>query len=1237
MLVFLLDTNIGSDNPMNYLTASPAEMFSPATTPQAPGSSTIQPQSLFSPSARGNGSFDARASANSPQTANAMSPGNMSNGGQSNSFMGYQQRSSSASLSQHGTPMQISQSQMMQEIHSSSNSPSSQSQEPMMRIPSSSAQSPNQRFFNGLNNGAVGDSLNGNNSMGRTNENDSLDVKSQYQKMLQQRQMSNQRPSNHSSPNGADNKSPIIGNAPQTPTNQQPTPNLNLGRLNLATMTPQELAVLKKNIQYLTPQQQAAIRRQLLPGQNSQRPPTAQTATSMPPQQSDQPTQQQLLQRQAAQQQRIKQQHQQIQQKEQERLAQMRMQQQNQQSTNSPAAPNRSSPSQAQMSSADKFFKSLTEFMQSRGTPIQGMPVICGRQIHLLQLYGIVLRFGGSAKVQQGNGWPLVANKLGFNSATDSSAPAELERAFNKLLLPFEEFLKSRQAQVRNASQAMQQQTSSDGTRSSPQSRLQGPQTPSQEHFNEQHNKAQEQVRVTPPSFNQKVPPQVSSRGQTPVSRSSSVSSQSVPLHHTPQMKAQSPINSMGDSSTEMPPPRAVVPSPKVAKRDPPVPKPLVRLAKEDGKYKPKRHKVEHNGGYNVQELAQLSADISTLAPEFPLFQELGTIEINALIMALKSMIPGETRQALDKLALLSSNPSVPIVLQECPDLINALGMIGLDLLGNLKSQKKSNTVDVFSQFETSEDLTQDSEKDLISSVFNAYKNWDETNEELVINIDSLTGEPVKAFKDSIEASVALDSVIAADDKDFDNDIGDEKATSGIVASKDGESSTFFGFTPYGQLVESSKEEIEGLHTERQSHVSTFWQDAVVDRFLCVTMILRNLSFTDTNQPSIVRDAAALKFIFASIRALGDNRNLLESERRSLCLQKDLITLLANLGLYIQIPSSADAFSILLLILSFAPEASPYHGADESGEIKFAEYSPVAHRYLACAVDAFAKLIPRDPPNRGLFEEILTGTCTNEEYLSMLERHLQKRIMKPYEFLTRGFALAISTVPRSDYRVIPKALEIRRPLLQQSLLIAENLAMMVPSHGAHSDIMAGMSTEFTCPELYTEFYNDFLSRQSSYNVALEWLEAVEGFGPTLLRASCTLGAIVNPQAARQGDGNPFSKLTQRCIGILHLLGQKAMTFEMDAKSTTSSEETEVSTEPFSDLLNQVASDTPMKDLIENGASQVSLTKIPIGVLPTMEALLGVLLAGNMSEKVVSHLWALSEEGSNFMTSMRRKV
>jgi SWI/SNF chromatin-remodeling complex subunit SWI1 len=290
------------------------------------------------------------------------------------------------------------------------------------------------------------------------------------------------------------------------------------------------------------------------------------------------------------------------------------------------------------------------------------------------------------------------------------------------------------------------------------------------------------------------------------------------------------------------------------------------------------------------------------------------------------------------------------------------------------------------------------------------------------------------------------------------------------------------------------------------------------------------------------------------------------------------------------IENASDAFALLLFVLSFAPNNAPI---DSDGNIKdFGEYVPSVDRYLPSAIDIFAKVFPRDPPNRELLESILLGKCADPEFLTLLERHLQGRTLTPYYFLSRVFGMVISTIPQEDMRLIPRALELRKPLLLQALLVAENLAALIPSgndddkqpKGNSEDPKLAIKLESTPEEdEVPAMVRDLLDRQTNYNVALQWLNAGNGFGHLLLRAAIALGSAgAHSVPGRPEEANPFARITQRCIWILRTLMKKA-------------------------------------------TSHASAGTLPLGISPKLEALIGALMAGDMDKFVVRQIFAYSEE------------
>ncbi|VVT57271.1 uncharacterized protein SAPINGB_P005627 [Magnusiomyces paraingens] len=634
-------------------------------------------------------------------------------------------------------------------------------------------------------------------------------------------------------------------------------------------------------------------------------------------------------------------------------------------------------------------------------------------------------------------------------------------------------------------------------------------------------------------------------------------------------------------------------------------PRPLIRIPEIGDNYVPKKRKIEFKGGYDVQVLSRIGKDVDSLSPEFPLFQELGTVNIHAITLALKSQIPGEVRQALDKLALVSSNPSQNIFLKESPGLTHALGNLGLDLLDNLEQNKANDTVSTVKPLSSSEE-EDDEDSDLISSVFNAYRHWETSDKDLIFHVDSMTGDP--AVKNKNENAInRLEKIIQDDDTNFNNEM--EITTNTINRSYFELEQQPFGFKSYIDLLEMSKNELDSLHSKDMSYFDIYWDNAVFDRIVCITMILRNLSFCDSNQALLVEESSIMKFIFNLIRYLANNSENMSIKRKQLNIQKDVITLLSQLGLHIILPTPADAFTILLLILSFSSEPDPFNGKKMSpsynGCILFKEYDPSTDKYLPCAVDALAKIIPRDPPNRSYLKEVLLNTCQDEEYLNLLNRYLKGRTLHPYEFLTKTFAFTMSVIPRSDFSFIPKSLELRASLLQQTFLIADNLVSMIPKYGCFDDIILSFDVEKNSINPIAAV----LELQKSFNVSYWWLESVESLGPVLLRATSALSST-NTSNYTATEMNPFLKITLKSISILRSLLQKSISFQ-----------------------SAISNDRISNDQLSNSAHNFpTVLKYPLGIFPSTEFLFGALLTDNMNDEIISQLCQFEEEYSAYYRS-----
>ncbi|KAG6038797.1 hypothetical protein E4U41_003661 [Claviceps citrina] len=209
--------------------------------------------------------------------------------------------------------------------------------------------------------------------------------------------------------------------------------------------------------------------------------------------------------------------------------------------------------------------------------------------------------------------------------------------------------------------------------------------------------------------------------------------------------------------------------------------------------------------------------------------------------------------------------------------------------------------------------------------------------------------------------------------------------------------------------------------------------DRAVERLICIMTILRNVSFPGEQNDNhvVLCDESVIKMLCSIIRYLGTRTMLLRTHSNTLDFMKDIVVLLSNIAGSLEIPGREQALGLLQILLAFAPVPGPSLFNDT---LYFTPYDPSLHSYLPHAVDALAKLLARDEPNRSFYKALFTIDSSSP---------------LGNELLPRAFALAISPIPdKAKQQSRPPHLlplvETRKPFLMQGLLAAEIIVSLVP-------------------------------------------------------------------------------------------------------------------------------------------------------------------------------------------------
>jgi SWI/SNF chromatin-remodeling complex subunit SWI1 len=261
-----------------------------------------------------------------------------------------------------------------------------------------------------------------------------------------------------------------------------------------------------------------------------------------------------------------------------------------------------------------------------------------------------------------------------------------------------------------------------------------------------------------------------------------------------------------------------------------------------------------------------------------------------------------------------------------------------------------------------------------------------------------------------------------------------------LLAEKSVEVSDEIQLTPYEDVARACRIDRDAIREIPVFGTPAYNLDRAVDRVICVTTILRNLSFPDSSGHAenqlFLADETVIKFLCVVIRYLGTRQMLFRTHFNTLDFMKDAVTLLSNIASLVEIPGKEEALCLLQFLLAFAPSPGPTISNDK---MFFPAYEPLLHPYLPHAIDTLAKLFARDEPNRTHYKTIFAIDANSSS---------------PHELLSRTFALAICPIPDQTKENrpanMPSVVEARKPVLMQGLLAAEVLASLAP--GYESDV-----------------------------------------------------------------------------------------------------------------------------------------------------------------------------------------
>ena len=373
----------------------------------------------------------------------------------------------------------------------------------------------------------------------------------------------------------------------------------------------------------------------------------------------------------------------------------------------------------------EQFVRNVAQFMQQRALPFNPNPAISGRPIHTTQIYTVVMKLGGSKKVSMSNGWPSVAAHLQLHPAQFPNAPHELQNYWHTNLYQYEQVLLANYQQHRSRLSAGQAQLPqhSPGEVGMMQDHF-SPVKPLNSHSQDQaalmHARRQSSVdfqtpvksgSVQPPDHRQtqmngfSSTPEIQAQPQiqpVPGEPQQPFVQQATPSRPNQAGFPAQPASSTKKGSVSSANQRETSQSRDVVKTEPAQivsmqPKPIGPVFKATpwywyamGKDETESHQTHGGVPADSNALREEVEAVLHFRPDEIQLDELGLVDIRALIMSIRSGINGEVKLALETLILISFHlgeqgaypdkvQSKSLPLDHCEDLVDVLVDCAMD------------------------------------------------------------------------------------------------------------------------------------------------------------------------------------------------------------------------------------------------------------------------------------------------------------------------------------------------------------------------------------------------------------------------------------------------------------------------------------------------------------------------------------------------------------------------------
>ena len=382
-----------------------------------------------------------------------------------------------------------------------------------------------------------------------------------------------------------------------------------------------------------------------------------------------------------------------------------------------------------------------------------------------------------------------------------------------------------------------------------------------------------------------------------------------------------------------------------------------------------------------------------------------------------------EAVNALNTLLVATSDVNYAFQIKDIMELLDALSSLGKDVLNKIVGVNTEEDC-------VNDDVTKLSANGRIDDIFNRYVKGQ--GEDILYVVNSLTGEVVSDDEDIEE----LFSV--CDDGNLESPI--DKLTDLLDVLE-------FHLDDYLTALKNFKSENKHHFSKLQTRSATDDQILLVDELITITMILRNISFAEYNKEPMAGNRLFKDLLFSTVKSVALNNDKFVFSRKRLCLLKDCLLMLDNISLFTHLHTLEEAFLSFVLVASFGPKIEDQY--------KIPRCNIETHSYFAFGLDAFTKLMVREPYNRSLIQAVLNGTLNSSMTgysVSLQDQEYTRKLIKAYNkdyksasLLSQAFQMYMSILPfDANTFELSKFIFMRSPTISQMLFGAKLLIDMVP-------------------------------------------------------------------------------------------------------------------------------------------------------------------------------------------------